>query len=90
MAVDERARLEMYEAFKQVVGMPHAATLMEHLPPGGWGELATKRDLSFALDGLESRMEAKLHKELRELQRNLFFGFLAAQTAFAGLVLAFG
>ncbi len=86
MAVDEQARLGMYEAFKQVVGMDHATTLMSSLPPGGWEELATKHDIAELEVRLDLRFEAKLHKELRELHRTLFFEFLAAQLTFAGLI----
>ncbi|MGH9228573.1 MAG: hypothetical protein ACRD07_07530 [Acidimicrobiales bacterium] len=97
MAVDEHARVTMYEAFKRMVGTEHATTLLDHLPHHGWEQFATKRDLvelEHRLDlRWEARMngfEARLQRELRDVQRNLFFGFLAAQTAFAGLVIAVG
>jgi len=115
MAVDDRARLGMYEAMKQVIGVDHATTFMEHLPYGGWQNLATKDDVALLkddiarlaaategdiarleattrgeIDKLELRMDAKMQKQLNDLQRNLFFGFLAAQAAFAGLVIGLG
>jgi hypothetical protein len=45
MAIDERARHQLYLRLEEQLGAEAAATLMEHLPPTGWGEVATKRDL---------------------------------------------
>jgi hypothetical protein len=45
MAVDERSRHELFLKLEQVLGPDEAATLMEHLPTLGWGEVATRRDL---------------------------------------------
>ncbi|MFN2389484.1 MAG: hypothetical protein ABR575_07785 [Actinomycetota bacterium] len=45
MGVDERARHRLFRRLEEVLGPDDAGVLMEHLPPGGWGELATKRDL---------------------------------------------
>jgi len=45
MSVDERRRLQLAEAAKRVLGNDEAVTLMELLPPVGWGDVATKQDL---------------------------------------------
>ena len=45
MAIDERARHELYLRLEEHLGAEAATTLMEHLPPTGWSEVATKRDL---------------------------------------------
>ena len=55
MAVDERARHALYERLTEVLGMDEADTLVGYLPPVGWADVATKRDL----DHLEERMDAK-------------------------------
>ena len=52
MTVDERARHELYEQLARVLGTEAATTLLEHLPPGGWSDVATTRDL----DQLERRI----------------------------------
>jgi len=61
MAIDERSRHRMYLKLEEVLGSEEAATLMEHLPPVGWADVATKRDLEL----LEIRLEAKLEQSLR-------------------------
>jgi hypothetical protein len=45
MAIDERARHELYLRLEEYLGPEAATTLMEHLPPTGWADVATKRDL---------------------------------------------
>jgi hypothetical protein len=55
MALDERARHELFRRLEQVLGAESAETLMELLPPVGWADVATKRDL----DALEERMNLR-------------------------------
>ena len=45
MAIDEQARHRLYDRLEQVLGPEEATILMEHLPPVGWANVATKRDL---------------------------------------------
>lgn len=55
MAVDERSRHELYRRLDEVLGPEAATTLIEHLPPVGWADVATKHDLA----GLEQRMDLR-------------------------------
>ena len=43
--IDERSRHALYLRLEQVLGSDEAGTLMEHLPPVGWADVATRRDL---------------------------------------------
>ena len=45
MDLDDRSRLALHQRLAQVLGRDEAATLMAHLPPVGWHDVATKRDL---------------------------------------------
>jgi hypothetical protein len=45
VAITEEARHRMYQRLEEVLGPEQAATLMEHLPPVGWADVATKRDI---------------------------------------------
>jgi hypothetical protein len=45
MAISEHGRFELHQALERAIGVEQAATLMEHLPPVGWADVATKRDL---------------------------------------------
>jgi hypothetical protein len=64
MRIDERTRREMYAQLEAVLGPQTADALMEHLPPVGWAEVATKSDLNLGLDALESRLLAQMHREI--------------------------
>ena len=55
MVLDERSRHQLYLRLEEVLGPDAATTLMEHLPPVGWADVATKRDL----DALEERLELR-------------------------------
>ncbi len=55
MVVDERSRHQLYQRLETVLGIAEADTLMAHLPPVGWADVATKQDLA----SLENRMDAR-------------------------------
>ena len=66
MALDERSRHELYQRLEEALGSEAATTLMEHLPPAGWADVAMKRDVDALevalrrdLDRLEQRMEVR-------------------------------
>lgn len=63
MQIDERSRREMYERLEEVLGARASDTLMGHLPPVGWADVATKGDLNLGLDALEHRLLAQMHRE---------------------------
>src|SRR5205807_9157880 len=65
MTISEQSRHDLYQRLEEALGAPAAATLMEHLPPVGWADVATKRDLDALraatkgdLDALEHRLRA--------------------------------
>jgi hypothetical protein len=45
MTITEETRYRMYQKLEQTIGHDEATVLMEHLPPVGWADVATKRDL---------------------------------------------
>ena len=55
MVLDERSRHQLYLRLEEVLGPEAATTLMEHLPPVGWADVALKRDL----DALEHRLDLR-------------------------------
>jgi hypothetical protein len=67
MQIDERTRREMYARLEAVLGPQTADALMEHLPPVGWADIATKSDLNLGLDALENRLLAQMHREFTRL-----------------------
>jgi hypothetical protein len=45
VAITEQSRKQLYDGLEEVLGEERATTLMEHLPPVGWADVATKQDL---------------------------------------------
>ncbi|WP_052667353.1 hypothetical protein [Nitriliruptor alkaliphilus] len=95
MAVDERARHELHSRLDEVLGPDVTTTLMGLLPPVGWADVATRRDLDALEARLTSRFEASLHRELGGLRselnqqtRTLFFSLTGVLLTLAGLALA--
>ena len=82
MALDERARHELFLRLEEVLGPESAETLMEMMPPVGWADVATKRDL----DALEERMNLRFEivdQRFESLEHKLLAalrGELLAQT----------
>jgi sorbitol-specific phosphotransferase system component IIBC len=81
MPVDERARHLLYRKLESVLGSEEAGTLMDHLPPSGFANLATKDDvllvksdlaslrseMSARMESVEHRLTAKIEQSARRL-----------------------
>jgi hypothetical protein len=67
MAVDERARHRLYLKLEEVLGPDEAGVLMAHLPPSGYGDLATREDLRLGLEGLKYELRADMERLTRRL-----------------------
>ena len=69
MAVDERSRHRLFQRLEEILGPEEAAVLMEPLPQVGWGDVATRHDLSefearigLRFEALDFRIEATKHE----------------------------
>jgi hypothetical protein len=83
VTIDERTRHEMYLGLEEKLGADVAGALMQHLPPVGWADVATKHDLEQLAARLEERMalrferqdehiDARIHAEINRLLLFLF------------------
>ena len=45
MAINESDRFELHLGLQKILGDDMANTLMEHLPPSGWSDVARIRDI---------------------------------------------
>lgn len=81
MSISEQDRLEMHLELKRLMGDAVAETLMRHLPPSGWGDVARKHDLDMLTrraDAFEQRfdkriddLESRLNTRIDGLERRL-------------------
>jgi hypothetical protein len=95
MAIDERARHRLYLRLEKVLGPEEATVLMEHLPPVGWADVATKHDLreleerlDLRMESLENRMDAKLGRLEAQLLRTILLSNSASVLTVAGIAFA--
>lgn len=71
MALDERARHELFLRLEQALGPEAAEALMEMLPPVGWADVATKHDLHGLEERLNLRFEATENRLLAGFRAEL-------------------
>ena len=84
MTVSEYQRTQLFNWFEEHMGRERATTMMSLLPPVGWGDVATRRDLQELeeqLGSIRAQMvtKADLAEALREQQRTLVTWILLAQ-----------
>lgn len=84
MGIDERSRHQLFVRLEEVLGPQEAAVLMEHLPPVGWADVATKRDL----EALRHELIADFRGELISLQRHMTSVLIGSMVGLAGLAFA--
>ena len=70
MPVTEHERHQLFSWFEEHLGSARAATLMSLLPPVGWGDVATRRDLDEQVTGLRHDLDLLRH-EVREIERRV-------------------
>lgn len=71
MAISDQTRHRLHQRLDEVLGSDDAATLMEHLPPVGWADVATKRDLEHLSLELRSDLRSEFRNALGDLERGL-------------------
>jgi hypothetical protein len=91
MSIDERTRHRLFVKLEAVLGPDDATALMEHLPPVGWADVATKSDLVLLrrdLEVVEHRMMQRIEERLNGQQRALFFSTLGIVMTVVGMTFA--
>lgn len=71
MAVSEPDRHELYQTLESFIGKRPTDIIMALLPPTGWGDVATRRDL----DGIYQRFDG-IERELDGIKLALLVGGL--------------
>ena len=72
MARGEERRHQLYQRLESVLGPDEATTLMEHLPPVGWADVATKHDLE--------QLRAATKQDLEQLRGAMDVRFVAMES----------
>jgi DNA anti-recombination protein RmuC len=67
MPVDDRTRLNLHRKLEVVLGSEEADTLMSHLPPVTWDQVATSSDI----DALGSTLRAEIAASATQLRTDL-------------------
>jgi len=58
VAITEKSRHELRKYLEESMGEERAMTLMDHLPPVGWADVATRQDLAHLREIMDLRFEA--------------------------------
>ena len=90
MPVDDRTRLNLHRKLEAALGREEADTLMAHLPPVTWNEVATKDDLHTLETVLTSRIDGAISQAMeRQIRWMVTFntGLVALALAAARLLL---
>lgn len=88
MAITEKQRHQLFTTLEQRLGPEEAAVVMELLPPVGWADVATKRDVEQIERQLDRRMDT-LERRMDGFEagmRTYFLALLSAQVGVTALL----
>ena len=74
MAITEQQRHQLFQQLEELLGSEEATTLMEHLPPVGWADVATKSDLDHHQDLTRAHLDRTsvgLGQEITQVRTDL-------------------
>ena len=78
MTVDDRTRLNLHRKLEAVLGPEEANTLMAHLPPVTWQDVATTKDLATLETSIRSEiavLRADMRGDLADVRSEMRAGF---------------
>ena len=78
MAINEAQRFEMHLGLRNTLGDVVANSLMEHLPPSGWSDVARTADLN--------RLESDVRDVYKSIRNTIRFLVASALTVSVGLI----
>jgi len=87
MAVDEAARLRLYQKARDTWGDDEAGTLMDSLPRAV-DELVTRDYLDLRLSTLEAELRGTIDQRAADIIRIFVFTIIASNATLVGLVFA--
>ena len=88
MSTNDKDRLELHRRLESVLGAEEASTLMSHLPPVTWDQVATKDDLRALEANLRAEISVSasgLRAEMAELRTEIRTGLAGVRTEMADL-----
>ncbi|MDW3214992.1 MAG: hypothetical protein R8G01_13395 [Ilumatobacteraceae bacterium] len=71
MPVDDRTRLNLHRKLEAVLGQQEADTLMSHLPPVTWHDVATKDDVRASEVAVRAHVDASVERLGTELRSEM-------------------
>lgn len=88
MAISEQSRHELYQSLERTLGEGAAGTLMDYLPPVGWADVATRRDLDVLEHRLRADVRAEINSAVTSQTRTILFAVIGSNLTVAAVAFA--
>ncbi len=85
MGISEAQRFEMHLGLRNTLGDGVANSLMEHLPPSGWSDVARTSDID-RINVRMDRLETEMREGLKSIRNTIRFLVASAITVSVGLI----